>query len=578
MKTRVAMSLAVVATASLVVPSQAPAVVPVGSPDPSVETLLAGVDPGETVPVLVTLRSQVASPATLAGDGSAKTRHESLVRGLRSGAESGQRSVRADLDRLARKGKVRSQKPLWVTNAVAVTATPDAVREIAARPDVASVVSDRVNVTPTALPPEPNIDTTHAPQLWAAGRTGTGVVVASLDSGVDTTNPDLAASWRGGSNSWFDPYGQHATMPVDLLGHGTSVMGTMVGATDAGSPYGMAPGGRWISARIYDDAGSSTLSAIHQSFQWLLDPDHDPATDDAPDVVNLSWVLGTGPGCDLSVQPDIAALRAAGILPVAAAGNFGPSAGGTSASPGNYPEVLSVGAVTLTNALASFSSTGPSTCAGRARVFPDLVAPGKSVLVADKGGTYAYSDGTSIASPHVAGAAALLMQGRPTLTPDAVVDALTGTAHDLGATGQDTTFGNGLVDVAAADAALGQVATPVGDFRLRLDSGRLAAAPSRTTRTRLRVQPLGGFTASTTLILEGLAPSEGSWWFAPEQVAPGHWESVLRIKTLPGIATGQHRLTVRATGGGRDHTVALNLFVLRREHAVLLHRGHAVLR
>ena len=564
MRPRLATSLAVAAlSATLVVPAAAPAGAAAPA-DPAVEALLAGVDPDATVSVLVTLRSDAASPASLAAKGSGRSRHESLVRGLRAAAEARQRGVRDDLDRLARRGRVRSQDPLWVTNAVAVRATPDAVREIAARPDVASIVPDRVVITSTLLPPEPNIDATHAPQLWAGGRTGTGVVVASLDSGVDTTNPDLAASWRGGTNSWFDPYGQHAA-PVDLLGHGTSVMGTMVGDTDAGSPYGMAPGARWVAARIYDDAGGSTLSAIHQAFQWLLDPDHDPATDDAPDVVNLSWVLGTGAGCDLSLEPDIAALRAAGILPVAAAGNFAPSATGSSASPANYPEVLSVGAVTANNTIASFSSTGPSTCGGRTRVFPDLVAPGKTILAADKGGSYAYVDGTSIAAPHVAGAVALLMQDRPTLTPDALTSALTGTAHDLGAPGPDSTFGAGLLDVSAADAEFGPTGV-VGDFGLTVDRPGVAMAGSRSAGVVLRVQPRDGFTAPTTLSLEGLSAAEANWWFVPQQLGSGRWTSALRIQALPRLSPGVHRVTVRAKGGGRDHTVVLTLLVIRPLH------------
>ncbi|MBD3782199.1 MAG: S8 family serine peptidase [Micrococcales bacterium] len=399
-------------------------------------------------------------------------------------------------------------------------------------------------------------------------RTGTGVVVASLDSGVGLANPDLAASYRGGTNSWFDPYGQHAAGPVDLTGHGSAVMGVMVGDVDAQSPYGMAPGARWIAARIYDDAGNATLSAIHQAFQWVLDPDHDPTTDDAPDVVNLSWALGTGAGCDLSVQPDLAALRAAGILPVAAAGNFGPAAG-SSASPANYPEALSVGAVTATNTQWMFSSSGPSTCGGRSRVFPDLVAPGVNVLATDQYGSYSYVDGTSVAAPHVSGAAALLLQGRPTLTPDALAAALTSTAQDLGTAGPDDVFGAGLVDVAAADATLGTVVVPVGDFRLRADPSRLLVVPWRTAGTRLRIIPSGGFTATTTLTLEGLAPTEARWWFTPEQVGPGRWASSLRIQALSGLAPGQHRLTVRATGGGRDHTVAVTLLVVRAPRAPL---------
>ena len=177
----------------------------------------------------------------------------------------------------------------------------------------------------------------------------------------------------------------------------------------------MAPGATLIAARVFDDRGATTATAMHLAFQWLLDPDHDPATADAPRVVNASWALGAGPSCNLAFQPDVRALRAAGILPVFSAGNFGPTAA-TSASPANYPESLSVGAVGATDTVWAYSSAGPSTCGGRTRVFPDLVAPGVSVLSADLFGGFQYLTGTSVAAPHVAGAAALLLGAHPTLS------------------------------------------------------------------------------------------------------------------------------------------------------------------
>ena len=181
---------------------------------------------------------------------------------------------------------------------------------------------------------------------------------------------------------------------------------------------------------------------MHLAFQWLLDPDHDPATADAPRVVNGSWALGAGPSCNLAFQPDVRALRAAGILPVFSAGNFGPSAA-TSASPANYPESLSVGAVGATDTVWAYSSAGPSTCGGRTRVFPDLVAPGVSVLAADRFGGYQYLTGTSIAAPHVAGAAALLARRAPGLPSPPWRVALTSTAVDLGPAGPDDRYGHG---------------------------------------------------------------------------------------------------------------------------------------
>ena len=167
------------------------------------------------------------------------------------------------------------------------------------------------------------------------------MVVANLDSGVDATHPDLAGRWRGGTDSWFDPYGEHPATPTDLTGHGTATMGIMVGGDAGGTSVGMAPGATWIAARIFNDSGMATATAIHAALQWVLDPDGNPATADAPQVVNNSWAYGS-PGCNLEFQPDLQALRAAGIVPVFAAGNYGPGAS-TSVSPANYPEALAVG-------------------------------------------------------------------------------------------------------------------------------------------------------------------------------------------------------------------------------------------
>jgi len=155
--------------------------------------------------------------------------------------------------------------------------------------------------------------------LWDMGFRGQGVVVASMDSGVDVNHPDLINRWRGGNNSWFDPNGD--------------------------TPIGAAPEAKWIAVKIFNDAGDAPLSGIHQGFQWLLDPDGNSLTDDAPDVVNNSWgLLDQVNECVEEFSPDLQALKAAGIAVVFAAGNMGPDPS-TSLSPANNPEGFAVGAV-----------------------------------------------------------------------------------------------------------------------------------------------------------------------------------------------------------------------------------------
>ena len=218
-------------------------------------------------------------------------------------------------------GDAADIRPLWIVNAVVVRASDALVQQLQQRADVQSVKSDAVvSVAPApaaiapaaSFPVAANLQVVGAADLWSQGITGQGVVVANLDTGVDMTDPDLAASFRGGANSWFDPYGQHAT-PADVNGHGTWTLGAAVGRSDTGVTVGVAPDAHWIAAKIFDDSGQATVSAIHQALQWVLDPDGDPATHDGAQVVDAPFALNA-PGCDTTFAPDIQALRVAGVL------------------------------------------------------------------------------------------------------------------------------------------------------------------------------------------------------------------------------------------------------------------------
>ncbi len=554
----VALAVAVAGLAGAVPAVAAPGVaVPAGDAPlpPSLARMLEGLPSGGTLRVLVTLRDQPAvgrPPVRPRGD-----RLRAVIDGLKRQTALSQASLHSRLRTLATQGEVTAERRLWVANAVSVDATAAAIRELAARPDVARVTPDAITITPASAPAEPNIATLGAPELWAAGQRGQGVVVATLDTGVDLANPDLAASWRGGSNSWFDPYGQHATTPVDLSGHGTATTGAIVGAEDAGAAYGMAPGAQWIAARIFDDGGTASTTAIHEAFQWLLDPDGDPATADAPQVVNGSWAIGTGPSCDLTFRPDVQALRAAGIIPVFSAGNFGPYAA-TSASPANYPESLAVGAVDAGDRIWGYTSAGPSTCGGRGRVFPDLVAPGVSVLAADRYDGYTYLSGTSIAAPQVAGALALLLGAHPGLAPGAAEEALTATALDLGVAGPDERYGAGRIDVAVAHAALTPV--PAADLAITLDPAAVATPAGGAVSLLVTASPSNGVDAATSLAVDGL-PAEAFGSFYPTTLGPGAWTTTLSIDTTTALAPGDYPLTVTALGGGLTRTATATLTV-----------------
>ncbi|MCU7933399.1 MAG: S8 family serine peptidase [Candidatus Thiodiazotropha sp. (ex Dulcina madagascariensis)] len=361
----------------------------------------------------------------------------------------------ARLSALLRRHEVKTRlTPLWSINAIALELPAHLVDEIAALPEVERLTVDMrlsMNTTPAeTVSSEPlwNLDNLGTARLWQQGVTGEGVVVGIMDSGVDLNHPDLADRWRGGINSWFDPYGQHE-IPADLVGHGTQALGLILGGDDSGYQIGIAPEATWIAARIFDDANQTTLSAIHQAFQWLLDPDGDPLTDDAPDLVNNSWgFANTVNQCYQEFSDDIQLLREAGIGVVFAAGNFGPFSE-SSISPANNPGALSVGSVDQFNAIEFLSSRGPGACDGG--VFPKLVAPGSLVFTTDLlPAAYNVVSGTSFAAPHVTGAMALLKSAFPEATVSQIETAMYDSAIDLGETGADDRFGYGILDVAAA--------------------------------------------------------------------------------------------------------------------------------
>jgi bacillopeptidase F len=451
-----------------------------GGIDADLQAVLDRMGPSDRASVIVRFVDGAATKTSQIARGTREEGRAQMVRELRARSQASLTSIAP----LLVDPSVSRRVELWAIDGLAVTASADVIRALAVQPNVERVSIDAVVREPIAKAaiaavPEWNLGAIRAPELWVAGHTGFGVVVATMDSGVDVDHQDLATRYRGGDNSWFDPYGEHAT-PHDTTGHGTQALGLIVGGDAGGTAIGVAPGATWIAARIFDDSGNATLSGIHECFQWLLDPDDDAETDDAPDVVNGSWDLANTGSCNLEFEQDLQVLRAAGIAVAFSAGNYGPYAA-TSASPGNNPTSFAVGAVDENGGVASFSASGPSACDGTS--YPNVVAPGVTVRTADKtfGGafpdSYVSVSGTSFAAPHLAGAMALLLGAHPGASVTAVEQALERTAVDVGAAGPDFRSGHGLTDVVVAEAALGRlvVAGAVGGTTYTNEGDFLAA-------------------------------------------------------------------------------------------------------
>ncbi|MFD3402044.1 S8 family serine peptidase [Kribbella sp. NPDC058693] len=492
------------------------------------------------VDVIVVLKSQVTPAAATPGR---------LEKALRDHADATQRGARELLAVRRKQGLVTSVVPLWITNAIGARVRSSVAAELARRPEVREVrpsTTIQAPATDVASAVEPNVAQVNAPAMWDLGYRGQDMVVASMDTGVDISHPELASRWRGGTNSWYDPNGQHPSAPVDLAGHGTQTMGVMVGGDGGGSSIGVAPDARWIAVKMFNDRGQASSTAIHLGYQWLLDPDGNPATADAPNVVNNSWTMSAGT-CSLEFQPDLRNLRAAGILPVFAAGNYGPVAG-SSASPANNAEAMAVGSVDGSGLIDPYSSRGPSACTQSA--YPQLVAPGTDIRTTDLYGGYLDVSGTSLAAPHVAGALALLLQASPGLSADRQQSALQVGAMDLGPPGADNDYGYGRLDVLASYNWLRS--TP--DFGVVVSPATANVLPGGTATYNVTVGASGGFSGNVALSVSGLPGS-----FDPQVVA-GAGSSTLTV-VAPATA-GSTALVVTGSSGAISHSATATLTVV----------------
>ncbi|MCX5415566.1 S8 family serine peptidase [Streptomyces sp. NBC_00059] len=361
----------------------------------------------------------------------------------------------------------------WISNTVKVTGSKELAAKIAARSEVASIeADDTVPLPPTANGTneakvdgvEWNVDRINAPKVWNEyGVRGEGVVIGSIDTGVDFQHPALAAGYRGTKTdgsydhayNWFDATRTCGTaQPCDNQGHGTHTMGTMTGEDGTTNTIGVAPGARWIAAKACTTE-NCPREALLAAGQWMLAPTdadgQNPRPDLAPDIINNSWGADS---LDTWYQAMVQSWRDAGIFPAFSNGNIGPGCD-TAGSPGAYTNTYASGAFDNNNKIASFSSRGPGV---DGTVKPNIAAPGVNVRSAVPGGGYTAKSGTSMASPHTAATVALLLSAAPALRGDvaATEAVLNKSATDVddttcgGTAAFNNVYGEGRLDAYAA--------------------------------------------------------------------------------------------------------------------------------
>jgi len=419
---------------------------------------------------------------------------------------------------------VKNFKQLWIVNSIAIDTTPDVIEVIKNRKDVLRIIPDyRVKINLW------NVEKINANLVWKYGINGSGINVSIVDTGVNSSHPDLLGkivAWKDLVNGLEYPY--------DDNGHGTHVAGIV-----AGDETGVAPGANLICVKVFDSDGSAELSTVIEGFQWsaengadvisfsggtlpytvvggssvvydvkehtfevypyVNEPAFKPASISVvvqPSNIEVSLVAPNGslvqwsecvdgselvcryygdePLTDgswkLRVESDgeveysyqiyvvypsdgtslideaVNNLAKVGIVVVSAAGNEGELGFRTINSPASAKYAIAVGALDSSDNLAYFSSKGPTGWGENETIKPDVVAPGVSILSTYYKGGYAYGSGTSMATPHVSGIVALMLQANRSLTPEDVKRVLKMTSIDLGEFGEDNIYGAGCVN------------------------------------------------------------------------------------------------------------------------------------
>jgi subtilisin family serine protease len=412
-----------------------------------------------------------------------------------------------------------------VLDGAAVTVPHGAVDRLRALPYVAAVYPDaQVHVADDA-----SNAVIQAPEAWSAGFTGAGETIAVIDTGIDYTRPDLGGCFGPGCKvkAGFDLINNDPN-PMDDHGHGTHVAGI---AAANGVMRGVAPDATLLAYKALDVNGVGSESTIIAAIEMAVDPDGDPATGDGADVINLS--LG-GPGsADDAISQAVDTAVNDGVVVAVAAGNSGPAYNSIE-SPGTAADAITVAASDGAAAIASFSSRGAQFGA----VKPDVAAPGVGIVSTVPTGTCRLCDpsgyrsltGTSMATPHVAGAAADILSAHPDWTPALVKASLMTTGIVL--PGVDSaTQGSGVIQLDAA------INAPLLIVPARLDFGIDGGAA-------------GSYTASRSIVVSNMTDANTTLTCATSFPTPGVAATCLPAQVTVmsgGIGTFTAQISVDAT-------------------------------
>ena len=422
---------------------------------------IAEASKAEQIPIIILLNNQSIPFRTLKGKSQIENEQKNLMAFLRN----------SESDK-----NVQKVKPIAIVNAVAATVTPDVIVSLAKRPDISKIELDEVvSIAEDHIHPRKQInqscirhsnawgvDKIGAPEVWQQDITGKGITVAVIDSGIDSTHPDLDDN--PGTNDpkvvgWID-YINGKKSPYDDYGHGTHIAGIISGTGASGVHTGVAPGTKLIGAKAFDQSGSGYQSDVILAFEW--------AVNKGARIISFS---SGKPQHNSSFTIAINKVVAEGVIPVVAAGNSGPGSN-TIYCPGDELNSTTVGATDTSDVICSFSSRDPVDLYGQHYIKPDVSAPGidiTSTVPVWYGTLYDSINGTSVAAPHVAGTVALILEENPTLKPSEIKHILKSTAVHLGSAGKNNDYGSGRIN--AYEAVFYKFVTPIANFSSDVTKG-----------------------------------------------------------------------------------------------------------